>query len=230
MISAGGRSTLGAEVDGTARGSRRSGVRGRASSRTTAARAEVSACAWSFFFFQAEDGIRDLIVMEFRRVLFRSQVLADEARRAGDLLILRTLRDAAPSAAALPFDRPDAVARLIVDVGDQHDADLWLYRDGVLAGTSAPVLSDLGLVDAFLDPAVFVRLAFQDELEMTADGRTAGRPTRVGYRGGRARPPQQQALLAAPQLLDDEGGRQQQEDLVLALILATAARAPPAVP
>src|SRR2546427_110360 len=106
--------------------------------------------------------------------------LADEARRAGDLLILRTLRDAAPSAAALPFDRPDADARLIVDVGDQHDADLWLYRDGVLAGTSAPVLSDLGLVDAFLDPAVFVRLAFQDELEMTADGRTAGRPTRVG--------------------------------------------------
>src|SRR5206468_9238674 len=26
-----------------------------------------------FFFFQAEDGIRDLIVTEFRRVLFRSQ-------------------------------------------------------------------------------------------------------------------------------------------------------------
>ena len=149
--------------------------------------------------------------------------LADEARRAGDLLILRTLRDAAPSAAALPFDRPDAVARLIVDVGDQHDADLWLYRDGVLAGTSAPVLSDLGLVDAFLDPAVFVRLAFQDELEMTADGRTAGRPTRVGYRVVRAGPPQQQAILAAPQLLDDEGVRQQQEDLVLALILATVA-------
>jgi two-component system nitrogen regulation sensor histidine kinase NtrY len=98
-----------------------------------------------------------------------------------------------------------------------------VYRDGVLAGTSAPVLSDLGLVDALLDPAVFVPLAFRDELEVTADGRTAGRPTRVGYRVVRAGPPQQQAILAAPQLLDDEGVRQQQEDLVLALILATVA-------
>src|SRR5438874_5488876 len=31
----------------------------------------------SCFFFQAEDGIRDLYVMEFRRVLFRSGLLAD---------------------------------------------------------------------------------------------------------------------------------------------------------
>ena len=27
----------------------------------------------SYFFFQAEDGIRDDLVMEFRRVLFRSE-------------------------------------------------------------------------------------------------------------------------------------------------------------
>jgi len=149
--------------------------------------------------------------------------VGDEARRAGDLLIRQTLRDAAASAEALPFDRPDAVARSIVELGDRLDADLWVYRDGVLAGTSAPVLSDLGLVDALLEPAVFVPLAFQDELEVTTDGRTAGRPIRVGYRVVRAGPPQQQAVLAAPQLLDDERVRQQQEDLVLALILATVA-------
>src|SRR5439155_294799 len=57
----------------------------------------------------------------------------------------------------------------------------------------------------------------------TADGRTAGRPTRVGYRVVRAGPPQQQAILAAPQLLADERVRQQQEDLVVALILASVA-------
>src|SRR5206468_9859671 len=34
------------------------------------------------FFFQAEDGIRDLIVMEFRRVLFRS-IAPDRLRVAG---------------------------------------------------------------------------------------------------------------------------------------------------
>src|SRR5437879_3596105 len=149
--------------------------------------------------------------------------LGDEARRAGDLLIRQTLRDAAAAAETLPFDRADAVARALVDLGDRLDADLWVYRDGVLAGTSAPVLSDLGLVDALLDPAGFVPLAFQDELEMTTDGRTAGRPIRVGYRVVRAGPPQQQAVLAARQVLDDERVRQQQEDLVLALILATVA-------
>src|SRR5207245_1584020 len=150
--------------------------------------------------------------------------VGDEARRAGDLLIRQTPRDAAASAEALPFDRPDAVARSIVELGDRLDADLWVYRDGVLAGTSAPVLSDLGLVDALLEPAVFVPLAFQDELEVTTDGRTAGRPIRVGYRVVRAGPPQQQAVLAAPQLLDDERVRHQQEDPVLALIRAHVAR------
>src|SRR2546427_4218605 len=34
-----------------------------------------------FFFFQAEDGIRDLTVMEFRRVLFRSSQVLQLALR-----------------------------------------------------------------------------------------------------------------------------------------------------
>src|SRR5687767_15425794 len=31
---------------------------------------------YHFFFFQAEDGIRDKLVLEFRRVLFRSPIVA----------------------------------------------------------------------------------------------------------------------------------------------------------
>jgi signal transduction histidine kinase len=149
--------------------------------------------------------------------------LGDEARRAGDLLISQTLRDAAATAGLLASDRPTAVARSIVELGDRLDADLWLYRDGLLAGTSAPVLGELGLVDPFLAPDVFVRLALQDELELTDDGRTAGRSIRIGYRVVLAGPPQVQGILAAPQLLDDERVRQQQEDLALVLILATLA-------
>ena len=154
--------------------------------------------------------------------------LGDEARRAGDLLIRQTLRDAAATAGALAEDRsprtaPAAVARSVVELGTRLDADLWLYRDGTLAGTSAPVLGELGLVDPLLAPDAFVRLAFEDELELTADGRTAGRSIRVGYRVVLAGPPQIQAILAAPQLLDDERVRQQQEDLALVLILATLA-------
>ena len=149
--------------------------------------------------------------------------LGDEARRAGDLLISQTLRDAAATAGTLVSDRPGAVARSIAELGERLDADLWLFRDGVLAGTSAPVLGELGLVDPFLAPDAFVRLALRDDLELTADGRTAGRSIRVGYLVVRSESPQGQEILAAPQLLDDERVRQQQEDLALALILATLA-------
>jgi len=149
--------------------------------------------------------------------------LGDEARRAGDLLISQTLRDAAATAGAVVSDRPAAVARSIVELGDRLDADLWVFRDGVLAGTSAPVLGELGLVDPLLAPDAFVRLALRDELELTDDGRTAGRSIRVGYLVVRSDSPEVQEILAAPQLLDDERVRQQQEDLALVLILATLA-------
>ncbi len=149
--------------------------------------------------------------------------LGDEARRAGDLLISQTLRDAAATAGAVVSDRPAAVARSIVELGDRLDADLWVFRDGVLAGTSAPVLGELGLVDPLLAPDAFVRLALRDELELTDDGRTAGRSIRVGYLVVRSESPRVQEVLAAPQLLDDERVRQQQEDLALVLILATLA-------
>jgi two-component system nitrogen regulation sensor histidine kinase NtrY len=149
--------------------------------------------------------------------------LGDEARRAGDLLITQTLRDAAATAGALVVDRPDAAARSIRELGDRLDADLWLFRDGVLAGTSAPVLGELGLVNPLLAPDAFVRLALRDELELTIDGRTAGRSIRIGYLVVRSEAPEVQEVLAAPQLLDDERVRQQQEDLALVLILATLA-------
>src|SRR3989442_9086679 len=149
--------------------------------------------------------------------------LRDDARQDGDLLIRQTLRDAAATAGQMNFERPASLDSAIVDLGAQLDADLWLYRAGRLAGTSAPVLGELGLVDPFLAPRVFERLALEDELETTADDRTAGRPIRVGYKVVSAGPPRELGVLAAPQLLDDERVRQQEEDLALALILATVA-------
>ena len=149
--------------------------------------------------------------------------LGDEARRAGDLLIHETLRDAGGTAGTLVAQQSTGLARSIVELGNELDADLALYRGGVLAGTSTPVLGELGLVDPFLAPSAFVPLAFEDELELTADGRTAGRSTRIGYRVVRAGPPETQAILAAPQLLNDAGVRRQQEDLALLVILGTVA-------
>jgi len=148
--------------------------------------------------------------------------LADEARRSGDLLIRQTVRDAVASAGAIAGDRPEGVARSVAELGRRLNAELWLYRGGVLVGTSSPVMAELGLVDPFLAPPAFL-LTLEDELEITIDARTAGRPTRVGYRVVTSGAPGEQAILAAPQLLDDERVRLQQQDLALVLMLATLA-------
>src|SRR5213594_3659191 len=107
------------------------------------------------------------------------------------------------------------------ELGDRLDANLWLYRNGVAIATSAPVLEELGLADPFLVPPAFVRLAFEDELDLSADGRTAGRPIHVGYHVVLAGPPRVQAILAAPRLLEDEQVRRRLEDLALGVLLAT---------
>src|SRR5947208_3246303 len=106
--------------------------------------------------------------------------LRDDARQDGDLLIRQTLRDAATTAGTSVSDRATNVDRAISELANRLDADLWLNQDGVLTATSAPVLDELGLADPFLAPDVFVRLALRDELEVRADGSTAGRPGRVG--------------------------------------------------
>ncbi len=147
--------------------------------------------------------------------------LGDSARASGDLLIRQTLRDAVASAGETGPGGVGALAAMVTDLGRRLDADLWAYRGGRLAGTSAAVLAELALVDPLLEPRVQRRLAYEDELELTVDDRTAGRPTRVGYRVAEAGSPRDVVVLAAPQLLDDEAVRRQQEDLGLALILAT---------
>src|SRR5256885_16053062 len=83
-----------------------------------------------------------------------------------------------------------------------------LFRS--LAAATAPVLAELGVVDPFLAPDAFVRLALRDELERTTDSRVAGRPIRVGYLVVVAESPQGQEGVAAPPPLDHERVRQQQ--------------------
>jgi signal transduction histidine kinase len=146
--------------------------------------------------------------------------LAEDARRSGDLLIRQTLRDAAAGAETVAQDPPETIARSLVELGRRLDAELWLYRRGVLVTTSSPVLGELGLVDPFLAPQVF-RGTLEDELETTIDARTGGRPTRVGFLVVAPGPTGEQGVLAVPQLLDDERIRGQREDLTFGILLAT---------
>ncbi|HUL50937.1 MAG TPA: ATP-binding protein [Gemmatimonadales bacterium] len=142
----------------------------------------------------------------------------DEARAAGDLLIRQALKDAALASGELPVER-DAAQRGMLELASRLDADLWLYRDGVLTASSTPALDELGLVDRFLTPRIFTRLALADELDAVANGRSAGRSIRIGYRVVGARTAGDEAILAAPQLLDDEAVQQQEEDLALTVLL-----------
>ena len=146
-----------------------------------------------------------------------------EAREASDLRIRQTLQDAAGAASGLSLDRAAAVRQAVAELGTRLDADLWVYRDGVLWGSSTPVLDELGLVDPYLPAPAFEHLALEDELELAADGTTAGRPIRIGYRVVVAGPPRSEGILAVPQLLDDEGVRQEQEGLALTLLAAAGA-------
>src|SRR6266705_5202886 len=145
--------------------------------------------------------------------------LAEDARRSGDLLIHQTLRDAAAGAETVAQDPPETIARSLVELGRRLDAELWLYRRGVLVATSSPVLAELGLVDPFLAPPAF-RATLEDELETTIDARTGGRPTRVGFLVVAPGPTGEQGVLAVPQLLDDERIREQREDLTFGILLA----------
>jgi signal transduction histidine kinase len=146
--------------------------------------------------------------------------LTDEARRSGDLLIRQTVRDASAGAKTVAEDPAETIGRSLAELGRRLDAELWLYRGGVLLGTSSPVMAELGLVDPLLAPPAF-RATLEDETELTMDARIAGRPTRIGYLVVAPGRPGEQAVLAVPQLLDDEQVRQQQEDLALALVLGT---------
>jgi signal transduction histidine kinase len=151
--------------------------------------------------------------------------LGDEVRRAGDLLVRQTLRDASASAEEIAADLAtggsgSSAEGAVVDLGRRLGVDLWLFSGGRLIAASAPVLSELGLVDPLLPPDVYRRVGLQDEIEAAADGSTAGNDVRIGYRTVRGGAPAEQVVLAAPQLLDDEEVRDQQTDLALTLALA----------
>jgi signal transduction histidine kinase len=148
--------------------------------------------------------------------------LTDEAERSRDLLITQTLRDAVlTGGATLRVDSPPA--GLLVDLSRRIDADLALFRGGTLAGTSTPVLEDLGVVGQLMDPHAYQPIALDGELEVTRDGSIPQLAERVGYRVVEPGPPSDIGVLATPQLADDPSLGVRQLDLALVLLLATLA-------
>ncbi len=140
--------------------------------------------------------------------------LEEEFRGARQLLIQRTLRDAAGQISA------DAMAgdSVLGAVSDRVQAELLLSRDGILWATSAPVLADLGVADLLVPESIYPRLAYGDEIELTADQRAAPAPTLVGFRLLARDEPGSTLVLASPEFLSDRNLARRESDLVITLL------------
>ncbi|UCD23974.1 MAG: ATP-binding protein, partial [Gemmatimonadota bacterium] len=148
-----------------------------------------------------------------------TRIQADAARN-GDLLIQQTLSDAMPIARNLDWWAAAYVEDRLSGLAEVVNADLLWYDGGVLVGASPAVLSEMGLVDSYMSPEVYRRLALRAGLESTEDVLIAGHATRVGYRNlsgfGTSG-----STLAVPRLVDVLDILSDQEDLLYVLALAT---------
>jgi signal transduction histidine kinase len=148
--------------------------------------------------------------------------LTEEVERSRDLLITQTLRDAAITAGgALGTD--EGLEERLRDLSRRIDADLGLYDGGRLAGTSTPVLEDLGVMPPLMDPVAFAALGLEGELELTRDGPVREPSQRVGYRVVEPGFPSELSVLATPQPAEDPSLAVRRLDLALVLLLATLA-------
>jgi signal transduction histidine kinase len=146
--------------------------------------------------------------------------LSSEAVRRGDLLIQQTLSDAASTAEALAAQVPVEREARLASLAGRLGSDLLWYEGGALSASSSRVLAELGLIDPYLAPDVFLALAEDDALEITTNATIGGRRTRVGYRSLGVLV-DDLAVLAAPRLVDVTDIQREQEDLAFGLLLVT---------
>jgi two-component system, NtrC family, nitrogen regulation sensor histidine kinase NtrY len=149
--------------------------------------------------------------------------LAEEVVRSRDLLITQTLRDAVLTAGGLVRGGSPAPDERLRELSRRIDADLGLYLGGRLAGTSTPVLEDLGVMPQLMDPDAYAAIALGGELEVTREGSIPALAERVGYRVVQPGNPTDIGVLATPQLADDSSLAVRQLDLALILLLTTLA-------
>ena len=115
----------------------------------------------------------------------------------------------------------DALEERLRELSRRIDADLGLYEGGLLAGSSTPVLEDLGVMPVLMDPGAFVALALEGELELTREGAVRQPSQRVGYRVVEPGFPSDLGVLATPQPAEDPSLAVRRLDLALVLLLAT---------
>lgn len=143
-----------------------------------------------------------------------------EAVRGRDLVIQQTLRDAVGSARGLSGLATGDVGPRLAELAGRLGTDLLWYEDGELVSASAAVLAQLGMLEPYLPPDVFLALTDDDAREITGNAVIGGQLTRVGYRSlGTA--DSTARVLAAPRLVELTDIQRDQEDLAFGLVLVT---------
>jgi two-component system nitrogen regulation sensor histidine kinase NtrY len=138
------------------------------------------------------------------------RVQADD-REARDLLVRETLRGVAAST--------DTVA--LAQAATRFDTPLFLYANGILVGTSDPLLDALAPVGRLLPPGVARTLAEGDEPTAGREEDLGPAEVRLGYRAV-IDSTGVQWVLAAPARLDERSLDRRRNDLAVFVLFALA--------
>lgn len=136
--------------------------------------------------------------------------LQADDRQARDLLVRETLRGVAST---------DSVQ--LSEAAARFDTPLFLYAQGLLVGTSDPLLDAIAPVGRLLPPSVVRTLAEGDEVTTGREEEVGPAAVRLGYRAA-TDSAGVQFVLAAPARLDERLLDRRRNDLAMFLLFALA--------
>ncbi len=136
--------------------------------------------------------------------------LQADDRQARDLLVRETLRGVAST---------DSVQ--LSEAAARFDTPLFLYAQGLLVGTSDPLLDAIAPVGRLLPPSVLRTLAEGDEVTTGREEEIGPAAVRLGYRAA-TDSAGVQYVLAAPARLDERLLDRRRNDLAMFLLFALA--------
>ncbi len=139
------------------------------------------------------------------------QRLQRDDEQARDLLVRETLRGVAASS--------DSVR--LAEVGARFDTPLFLYADGLLIGSSDPVLEALAPIGRLLPAAAARTLTEGDGITTSTEERVRSTPFRFGFRAA-TDSSGVRFVLAAPARTDELALDRRRRDLGILVLFATA--------
>jgi nitrogen fixation/metabolism regulation signal transduction histidine kinase len=145
--------------------------------------------------------------------------LTGEAAQTRDLVLQRVIRDATPSAGFTGGLGDASLGSGLAFQARQVDADLGLYRDGLLAASSDPLLVDLAVFPRLLDADAFHSIHIDGDLTAAPPG-GAG-PARAGYAAARLAAGGMPVVVATVAPASDRALRERQADVGYTLVLVT---------